>query len=246
MTDDAVITVSGIAVSYGGRTVLEVDALTVARGECIGLFGNNGSGKSTLLRAITGLTPIDRGSIVLAGQRAHKWPTYQRVNALQLAFLPQRGIVFPELTVEENLRVAEERHGGGARWNIVPAEIEALVGEDDPLVRLWRQVIGRRREFAGNLSGGERRALGLLLALRRKPSLVLLDEPLAGLTTKPAILTFLRKLHETGITIVICEQNVREMLTIAGRAIILKNGVVAYDGPAGELREDPSRTLAIL
>ncbi|AEI12124.1 ABC transporter ATP-binding protein [Cellulomonas gilvus] len=211
-----------------GVDILNGCNLVLHPGELVGIIGPNGAGKSTLLKALFGLVPIRQGSVVLGGDEI----TNQRADKLVrrgVGFVPQTNNVFPSLTIEENLRMGifQDPKRFAERFEFV-TDIFPALGE-------------RRRQRAGSLSGGERQMVAMARALMMDPSVLLLDEPSAGLSPVRQDEAFLRtrKINKAGVSIVIVEQNARRCLQICDRAYVLDQGRNAYSGPGRELMNDP-------
>ena len=197
-----------------GVNILNGCNLTVAEGELVGIIGPNGAGKSTLLKALFGLVTIRSGSVRLAGEDI----TNKHANSLVargVGFVPQNNNVFPSLTIEENMRMG---------------------------VYLKPRLFAERRsQRAGQLSGGERQMVAMGRALMMRPSVLLLDEPSAGLSPALQDEAFIRTrmINKTGVSVIMVEQNARRCLQIADRGYVLDQGKAAYVGPGRELLNDP-------
>jgi branched-chain amino acid transport system ATP-binding protein len=203
--------------------------LCVRQGELVALLGPNGAGKSTLVKAIAGLAPIHSGSIHLGETDIGAAPAHEKAR-LGLAFVPQTENIFATLTIEENLLLAADvlRKDQG-RHRI--AELYAM----------FPDLAERPKRRAGQLSGGQRQMLALARALIVEPSLLILDEPSAGLSPKiiGEVFARLKSINQSGVAIVLVEQNVRAALAVADRAIILVEGEARHEGPAARLAADP-------
>ncbi|GEL93634.1 ABC transporter ATP-binding protein [Cellulomonas composti] len=202
--------------------------LVLHPGELVGIIGPNGAGKSTLLKALFGLVPVRSGTVTLGGEDI----TNHRADRLVkrgVGFVPQTNNVFPSLTIEENLQMGifQDPKQFGRRFEFVTDIFPALAE--------------RRRQRAGSLSGGERQMVAMARALMMDPSVLLLDEPSAGLSPVRQDEAFLRtrKINKAGVSIVIVEQNARRCLQICNRAYVLDQGRNAYSGPGRELMNDP-------
>jgi branched-chain amino acid transport system ATP-binding protein len=203
--------------------------LTVSRGEFLVLLGPNGAGKSTLVKTVAGLVPVHAGSVWLRGAEITAAPAHEKVRH-GLAFVPQTENIFATLTIHENLQIAAQ---------VVPAarrqeRIDALYG-------MFPDLAARPRHRAGALSGGQRQMLAVARALVVEPSVLILDEPSAGLSPKVVHEVFerLKAINLTGVTTVLVEQNVKAALAIADRAVILVEGRIAHVGEAARLADDP-------
>ena len=221
--------VVSIAKSYDKRAVLTEISLTVAKGEVLGLLGPNGAGKTTCFYSIMGLVRPDAGRILLDGTDITNLPMYRRAM-LGLAYLPQETSIFRGLTVEQNINSVLEL-----------VEPDKQVREQE-LERLLEEfhMTGLRNSPALALSGGERRRCEIARALAAKPSIMLLDEPFAGID--PLSITDIRdlviELRNRGIGVLITDHNVRETLDIVDRACIIYGGQVLFAGSPEDLVAD--------
>jgi branched-chain amino acid transport system ATP-binding protein len=223
----ALLELHDVHAGYGPLTVLNQLSLAVASGERLALLGRNGVGKSTTLKAVMGLCRLRAGRIVFDGQDIAGLGPHQRAH-LGLGYVPQTRDVFPSLSVEENLLAGLK---GRPR--------KAL---DDAYG--WFPRLAERRHNGGTqLSGGEQQMLSVARALLGQPRLLLLDEPLEGLAPLIRIEllnTFQRLTEQTGIAVVIVEQQIDEALRYASRAVILDRGSVVHSGPSHDLLTDRS------
>lgn len=203
--------------------------LTLAEGEIVGMIGPNGAGKSTFIKAVFGLVPVRSGSVTFEGEDITNTPPHDLV-ARGIGYVPQRANVFPSLSVEENLRMG--LYLRPQAWE----ERFAAVTELFPLVK------ERSGQRAGYLSGGERQMVAICRALMMSPSLLLLDEPSAGLAPQAQDTVFerVKTIGEAGVSILMVEQNARRCLQIADRAYVLDQGKNAYTGAGRELLHDPN------
>jgi branched-chain amino acid transport system ATP-binding protein len=211
-----------------GVDILRGVDLTLDDGEIVGIIGPNGAGKSTLIKAIFGLVPVRDGFVTLRGRDISNLAAHTLV-ALGVGYVPQRANVFPSLTVEDNLRMG--LYLDPKAWD----ERLAAVVEIFPL------LADRSDQRAGYLSGGERQMVAIGRALMMDPSVLLLDEPSAGLSPGNQDLVFerVRSIATSGVSIVMVEQNARRCLQIADRAYVLDQGRNAHTGPGRELLHDP-------
>lgn len=217
---------------YGKKQVLFGPSIEVKKGEIVALIGPNGAGKSTVLKAVCGLIPTWSGEILFEGTVLNGSTPAQNV-ARGITFAPQGNRVFDELTVMENLEI------GGFR---LPRK--DLKGRIEEVFELFPVLRERCRKDAGTLSGGEKQMLALARALVPKPKLLLLDEPSLGLS--PGLISdsfgkITEINQETGVSILIVEQKVREVLSISRRVYSLKLGKVAFSGMPDELLGDKAR-----
>ncbi len=211
-----------------GVNILNDCNLVVHPGELVGIIGPNGAGKSTLLKALFGLVTIRSGSVVLKGEDI----TNHRADSLVrrgVGFVPQTNNVFPSLSIQENLEMG-----------LFQAP-KRFTERFDFIVDLFPVLGERRKQRAGSLSGGERQMVAMARALMMDPSVLLLDEPSAGLSPVRQDETFIRtrKINKAGVSVVIVEQNARRCLQICDRAYVLDQGSNAYSGPGRELMHDP-------
>jgi len=211
-----------------GVDILNGCNLVVHPGELVGIIGPNGAGKSTLLKALFGLVTIRSGTVTLKGENI----THQRADALVrrgVGFVPQSNNVFPSLSIEENLQMGLFQ---------APKKYDERFAF---IVDLFPTLGERRKQRAGSLSGGERQMVAMARALMMDPSVLLLDEPSAGLSPVRQDETFIRtrKINKAGVSVVIVEQNARRALQICDRAYVLDQGRNAYSGPGRELMHDP-------
>ena len=223
------LTVTGVVAGYGAADeVLKGVGLEVERGEIVSIIGPNGAGKSTLLKVIAGVLAPSRGDVQL-GETSIAGRAPREISTLGVAFVPQERNVFPTLSVRENLEMGGYLDPRGAR-----ARIQAIFTRFPLLAE-------RRRHAARTLSGGQRQILAMAMALMVEPSLLLLDEPSAGLAPAAAERLFetITTINRDGVAIVMVEQNAREALAIAARGYILVDGRNSRSGAAAALAADP-------
>jgi branched-chain amino acid transport system ATP-binding protein len=211
-----------------GVSILDGCTLTLADGELVGVIGPNGAGKSTLLKAMFGLLQVRSGTVYLRGDTITNLSAHALVS-LGLGYVPQTRNVFGALTVEENLEM-----GTYLRPRQYSERFADVAG-------LFPLLAERRRQKAGSLSGGERQMLAMGRALMMNPSVLLLDEPSAGLSPRMQDEVFdrIRQVNEAGVSIVMVEQNARRCLQIADRGYVLDQGRNAVTGTGQELLDDP-------
>ncbi len=229
MTDEHLLVAKAVTAGYlPGVDILRGVDLTLADGEMIGIIGPNGAGKSTLIKAIFGLVPVRTGTVKLRGRDISNLAAHELV-ALGVGYVPQRANVFPSLTVEDNLRM-------GLYLN-PKAWVERLAA----VVEIFPLLTERSDQRAGYLSGGERQMVAIGRALMMNPTVLLLDEPSAGLSPANQDLVFerVRGIADSGVSIVMVEQNARRCLQIADRAYVLDQGTNAYTGTGHDLLHDP-------
>jgi branched-chain amino acid transport system ATP-binding protein len=211
-----------------GVDILTGCNLELADGELIGVIGPNGAGKSTLIKTMFGLVPVRSGRVQLRGDDITDLPAHDLV-ARGIGYVPQTENIFPRLTVEENLEMG--LFLTPRRWK----ERSEAIGDLFPL------LAQRRNQRAGSLSGGERQMLAMGRALMMDPTVLLLDEPSAGLSpaNQDEVFVRVREINETGVSIVMVEQNARRCLQICHRGYVLDQGRNAYTGTGEELLNDP-------
>jgi branched-chain amino acid transport system ATP-binding protein len=201
----------------------------INKGELVVVLGPNGAGKSTLVKAIAGLVPIHSGTVKLGDRDVTAVPAHEKIRQ-GLAFVPQTENIFTTLSIRENLLVAA---------NILPKEARSRRIAD--LYRTFPDLAARPSLKAGQLSGGQRQMLAVARALIVAPSVLILDEPSAGLSPKVATEVFrtLKAINDGGVTIILVEQNVKAALAIAHRGVILVDGKLRHEGAAPALACDP-------
>lgn len=202
---------------------------SIRSGELVIVLGPNGAGKSTFVKAIAGLVPIHSGATMLGDFDITAVPTHEKIRH-GLAFVPQTENIFATMSIHDNLLLAA---------NVLPKEKRSRRVAD--LYAMFPDLAARPSLRAGQLSGGQRQMLAVARALIVEPSVLILDEPSAGLSPKIVREVFaqLKAINETGVTIILVEQNVKAALAIADRAAILVEGQLRHEGPAATLAEDP-------
>jgi ABC-type branched-subunit amino acid transport system ATPase component len=224
----ALLEVHELSAGYGDTEILRGLSLRVDAGDLVAVIGPNGAGKSTLLKTLAGLVRPRAGRIVLRGVDITGADS-RRVVDSGLCYVPQEANVFPALSVWENLTI-------GAWTSPRTREARARAA-----IELFPALEARRRARAGTLSGGERQMLAMAMALMVEPSLLLLDEPSAGLSPALQRLVFdrIREINARGLGVLLVEQNARASLALCRRAYVLAMGRVRAEGPGHELRDDP-------
>ena len=227
--EDAVLRADDLVAGYlPGVNILNGSDLYCQEGELVGIIGPNGAGKSTLLKALFGLVKISSGTVRLSGEDV----TNERADALVtkgIGFVPQSNNVFPSLTIQENLEM-----GCYQRPSAFKKRFD-FVGE------LFPALLDRRGQRAGSLSGGERQMVAMGRALMMEPSVLLLDEPSAGLSPvlQDEVFVQTRRINRAGVSVVMVEQNASRCLQICDRGYVLDQGRNAYTGTGAELAKDP-------
>lgn len=223
--------VEGLDVYYDRMHAVRGVGFEVAQGELVAIIGANGAGKSSIIRAIIGLVLPRAGRIVFRGADITHQPPWDRAKA-GIGLVPEGRRLFPDLSVEDNLRM-------GAYLRRDGPDLETAMDEVFGLFPVLRE---RRRQLAKTLSGGEQQMLAIGRALAGRPSLLLVDEVSTGLMPLMVsrVLDVLRHLRDRGITVLLVEQNARAALRVADRGYVLEVGRVTLSGPAAELRQHPA------
>ena len=222
---------------YGNIQALRGVNLTIRAGEIVTLIGANGAGKSTTLMTICGINPLRAGEILFEGQPLHHLPPHEIVR-LGVSQVPEGRLIFPDLTVQENLDL-------GAFLRNDKAEIRR---DQDYVFSLFPILAQRRRQTGGTLSGGEQQMLAISRALMGRPRLLLLDEPSLGLA--PIIIRqifeIIQKVNHDGTTVFLVEQNANQALRIAHRGYVMENGRIVMEDKADVLLSSPEVREAYL
>ncbi len=219
---------NGIAAGYvKGLNILQGVDLIVSKGEIVSIIGPNGAGKSTLLKAIMGLIKISAGRFFINGVEKTNVLTHKIVKE-GIGYVPQVANVFPSLTVDENLEIGSWTLKGNKK------EKHEEIYSKFPLLK------ERKKEKAGNLSGGQRQILALARALVTSPELLLLDEPSAGLSPLAITEVFksIKNINDSGVSILLVEQNAKRALSFSNRGYVLDQGRNAYQGKGEDLLND--------
>lgn len=231
-----ILEVEEIHTYYGQSHILFGVSLSIEEGERICLLGRNGAGKTTTLKSIMGLTPPRSGKILFRGEDIARKPTHL-ISRRGIGFVPEDRRIFPNITVRANLDVAiKPSISGGTQWTL------------DRVYELFPILKERATQRGGLLSGGEQQMLAIARSLMGNPQLLLIDEPMEGLS--PLIVQMLGQqivqLHREGITTLIVEQYSDFTLKISNRAYIIEKGQIRYKGAAADLREDKEVKLKYL
>jgi branched-chain amino acid transport system ATP-binding protein len=232
----ALLEVTDIHARYGAIEALRGVSLEVGEGEVVTLIGSNGAGKSTTLRAISGLTPAWTGTVLFAGEDITRVPA-QDIVARGIAMSPEGRHVFPRMSVRENLELGAYRRGRDA------------LGEDlEQVYALFPRLQERERQKAGTMSGGEQQMLAIGRALMARPQLLLLDEPSMGIAPilVQRIYETIKEINQTGVAILLVEQNANYALDTARRGYVLETGRIVLSGDSEHLRSDPDVQKAYL
>jgi branched-chain amino acid transport system ATP-binding protein len=223
-SNDILFAINDLEVFYGSIAAIKGISLEVRRGEIVTILGSNGAGKTTTMRTISQLIKAKKGSIRFQGIELTELPAH-KVVALGITQAPEGRRVFGILTVEENLLLGS--------YTQKKMDQEVL----DWVYKLFPRLKERRTQLAGTLSGGEQQMLAIGRALMSKPSMLLLDEPSLGIAPilVKAIFAQIRKIAESGVTVLLVEQNARAALKLADRGYVLEVGKIVFSGSSAEL-----------
>jgi branched-chain amino acid transport system ATP-binding protein len=223
------LSLAAVSAGYGSFRALFDVSLEISSGEAVGVIGPNGAGKTTLMRVISGLVPLSGGVMtfegrVIGGLSAH------RVVEQGIAHVPENRRLFPRLTVEDNLRI-------GA---FIPQARRRYADRLDQIYHLFPRLKERRAQPAGTLSGGEQQMCAIGRALMSRPKLLLMDEPSAGLAPLVVAQVFdlVRRIRAEGLTVLIVEQNVQQVLEVVDRAYLLEVGAIKLAGTSADLKSN--------
>jgi branched-chain amino acid transport system ATP-binding protein len=226
-----------VRAGYGTFQALFDVSLEVRRGEAVGVIGPNGAGKTTLMRVVSGLIRPTSGSLVMEGVDLAVTPAH-RIVELGVAHVPESRRLFPRMSVEDNLKM------GG----FVPAARPKFRRQLEVVYELFPRLRERRHQVAGSMSGGEQQMCAIGRALMSEPKLLLLDEPSAGLAPVLVehVFELVNRIRASGLTVLIVEQNVQQVLRVVERAYLLKTGRIHTAGGAAELLASDSIRQAYL
>ena len=231
----SLLRLSGINTYYGEIHILEDLNLEVKKGELVSLLGGNASGKSTTLKTILGLVRPRTGTVEFDGEDVTNRPTSYRIGR-GMAIVPENRRLFAPMSVLENLEMGAYLHGGGAKEDF------------ERVYTLFPLLHERRKQLAGTLSGGEQQMVAMGRALMSRPKLLLMDEPSMGLAPILVERNFeiIQQVHESGVAILVVEQNANVSLGIADRGYVLQTGRVVLSGKASELLQHEDLRKAYL
>jgi branched-chain amino acid transport system ATP-binding protein len=219
------LSLDAVTTYYGQMRILEGISLQVGEGELVCLLGGNASGKSTTLKTILGIVRPRSGRVLLGGEDVTTWPVPDRI-ARGIAIVPENRRLFGDMTVRENLELGAVLRGG-----------EKLDADLDHVHALFPRLLERRSQLAGTLSGGEQQMVAVGRALMSRPRLLLMDEPSMGLS--PALVQqnfqIIKDIHESGVSVLMVEQNATMALSIADRGYVLSTGEIVLEGQAADL-----------
>jgi branched-chain amino acid transport system ATP-binding protein len=233
----SMLELKSVHAGYGTFQALFDVSLEVHPAEAVGVIGPNGAGKTTLMRAISGLIRPTSGSITLEGVDLVATPAH-RIVGLGIAHVPENRRLFPRMTVADNLRMG----------NFMLAARPKFGQRLDFVYELFPRLRERRSQLAGTLSGGEQQMCAIARALMSEPRLLLLDEPSAGLApvVVQQLFELLKRIRASGLTVLIVEQNVQQVLRVVDRAYVLEAGKIRATGTAAELLESATIREAYL
>ena len=223
------LTLNNIDAGYGTFQALFGVSLSVNAGEAIGVIGPNGAGKTTLMRVISGLIRPTKGTIAMEGADLLATAPH-RILGLGIAHVPENRRLFPRMTVEDNLRMG----------SYLPAARAKFAQRLEFVYDLFPRLKERRGQLAGTMSGGEQQMCAIGRALMSEPRLLLLDEPSAGLApvVVQQVFGLVARIRASGLTVLIVEQNVRQVLRVVDRAYLLEAGTIKASGTSAELAEN--------
>jgi branched-chain amino acid transport system ATP-binding protein len=222
-----ILSLGSVCAGYGSFQALFGVSLDVGRGEAVGVIGPNGAGKTTLMRVISGILPMQQGEMRIDGQDITGLPAH-RVVERGIAHVPENRRLFPRLSVEENLRI-------GA---FIPSARARFAEQLERVYQLFPRLKERRGQPAGTMSGGEQQMCAIARALMSRPKVLLMDEPSAGLAplVVQQVFELVHRIRAEGLTVLIVEQNVQQVLDVVDRAYLLEVGAIKLSGTAAELR----------
>ncbi len=234
-TSEPLLRLDAVDTYYGPIHILQNLCLEVHAGELVCLLGGNASGKSTTLKTVLGLVQPRNGSVRFAGEEVTHRSTSYRIRR-GMAIVPENRRLFAPMSVLENLQMGAYLHGGGSKEDF------------DRVYDLFPLLYERRSQLAGTLSGGEQQMVAMGRALMAKPKLLLMDEPSMGLAPILVERSFeiIKQVHDSGVAMLIVEQNANVSLAIADRGYVLSTGRLVLEGKASELAEDEDLRKAYL
>ena len=223
-----VLSIDNLSGGYGEADIIHGISLEINAGEIVVVIGPNGAGKSTAMKAVFGLLRLSGGSVHLAGEEITNMDPAQVVNK-GVCYVPQTNNVFPTLTVHENLEM-----GAYIRKDDFRARLEEIYEMFPPLAE-------KKKQAAGELSGGQRQMVAMGKALMLEPTLLMLDEPTAGLSPlyRNEIFQIIRQINDSGVPILMVEQNAKQSLAVASRGYVLVDGQNRTTGKGTDLLNDP-------
>lgn len=234
----ALLDVHGLTAGYGATRVLSDLHLLVDPGEIVALLGVNGAGKTTTLRVLSGLADVTAGTVRYDGDDITSWTPHARVRA-GLIHVPESRHLFPSLSVAENLRM------GGHRFKGQKDRVHRAM---EQAYEMFPRLRERAGQAAGTLSGGEQQMVAIARGLASDPRLLLIDEASFGLAPKVAGQVFeaIHRIRESGIAMLLVEQNVQRALEVVDRAYVVEKGTVVYSGSAADLQRESQLATSLL
>lgn len=232
-----ILDLKDLNIHYGAIHAIKGINLSIEKGEIVTILGSNGAGKTSTLRSISGLIPVSSGEIIFKGDPIHKWKAHNIVKA-GLAQSPEGRLIFPDLTVLENLEM-------GA---YLRKDKKAIATDMKYVCDLFPILTDRENQLAGTLSGGEQQMLAISRAYMSNPTLLLLDEPSLGIAPilVQAIFKAIKEINSRGTTILLVEQNAFAALKVADRGYVMQTGEIVMSGPSQELIENDEIKKAYL
>ena len=223
------LSLASISAGYGSFQALFSVSLDIARGEAVGVIGPNGAGKTTLMRVISGMLALREGSMTFEGKAIGGLPAHHIIER-GIAHVPENRRLFPKLSVEENLRV-------GA---FIPEARARFAEQLDYVYSLFPRLKDRRAQAAGTMSGGEQQMCAIGRALMSKPKVLLMDEPSAGLAplVVQQVFELVGRIRAEGLTVLIVEQNVQQVLDVVDRVYLLEVGAIKLSGTAAAMKDN--------
>lgn len=221
--------VEGLHAHYGKSHILHGVDLAVEEASIVSLLGRNGSGRSTTLKTLTGIVPATQGSVKLAGKELTGLRPFEIARA-GLGYVPEERLVFPNLTVEENLQMGlQPPRNGSAAWTV------------EDMYQYFPRLKERRRNKAGTLSGGEQQMLTICRSLLGNPRVLLIDEPTEGLAPKivEVVMEVILDIRKRGVAVVLVEQKLTIALKVAQKVFVMGHGEIVFEGTPDELRSRP-------
>ena len=219
---------------YSNIRILKDLSFKVSSGQALCILGRNGAGKTTTLKSIMGLVDKSQGDIIFDNQNLLKIDSH-KIPKIGIGYVPQGRRLFSELTVEENLEIGLMTRNNGEETK-------------SNVLKMFPRLKERLNQVSGTLSGGEQQMLALARALCVEPTLLLLDEPTEGL--QPSMISLIRKsvieLKKQGVSIILVEQRLEAILSIADEIIVLENGTIVYSGKAKEIQKDTSKLHSLI
>ncbi len=248
MTAPPVLQTRSLGCTIGGAVIVSDVDLSIERGELLGIIGPNGAGKTSLLNLLSGILPATSGTVTMEGRDITGWPAHRRAR-LGLGRTFQTSNVFPALPVAENVRLAAQAHMGGnlRLWRLTSTLADATHRVDHALESVG--LAARAGEIAGLLSHGDRRKLELAILLAGEPSVILLDEPMAGMNAEdvPELTSLIAQVHrEHEATVVMIEHHMDVVLELAQRIVVMHRGELMVSGTPEEVMADTTVQQAYL